>query len=220
MPLAFCLISHSYALAQALSQLAAQMAPDVHCVSVGGKEEFGLDMPTLQAEVRKLEDTGYTIILMADLGSSRLGADMLADNETIFVGRGPFVEGTIAGMARAQKEADVREVLAAIAQARNLWPESPEIEPAPSQPRGSYSVKVRVGEAQGIHARPAALLAALAAQQQAPVLINGVEADSMMNILLLNLRYGDVVEISTPGPEGQEGVDLLAQAIRVGSGQG
>lgn len=220
MPLAFCLISHSYDLAQALARLSAQMAPEVRCVSVGGKADFGLDMPTLQAEVHGLEEEGYTVILMADLGSSRLGADMLADNTTVFVGRGPFVEGTIAGMARAQKDADVHEVLSAIAQARDLWPQQSQPEVQQKQDLGAYSVRVRVGEAQGIHARPAALLAALAGQQQAPILINGVEADSMMNILLLNLKYGDEVEISSPTTQGAEGVDLLAQAIRQGSGNG
>lgn len=68
----------------------------------------------------------------------------------------------------------------------------------------------------GLHARPAAMLAQLAAQEPVKIFVNGVEADSMMELLLLGVKKGERVIVSSPDRGSEESVKRIAAAIAGG----
>ena len=85
----------------------------------------------------------------------------------------------------------------------------------------SRSVVVRL--AHGLHARPAARLAALAQTGAAPVTLQirdkSANARSAISILTLGVRCGDVVLLSARGDGAQAAVDALAELIDSGMGE-
>ena len=78
---------------------------------------------------------------------------------------------------------------------------------------------VVIGSAQGLHARPARIFVQEAARQPVPVHIGAdggkpVPAASILAVLALGARQGDVVTLSAPdGEEGQRALDELAALI-------
>lgn len=80
----------------------------------------------------------------------------------------------------------------------------------------SRSVVVTVPE--GLHARPAALFATLAAEQPTPVTVRRpdgpqVPAASLLSVLALGVRHGDEVLLEAEGPEGEAAVAALAEQL-------
>ena len=232
MPIGFVLVSHSEKAAQAVAELAHEMARDVVIVPVGGNAQGGLgsDPLAVLTACAKAEESCERIVLMADLGSARMSAQMAveagtpADDGTPrrIMGPGPFLEGTVAGTARAQTGAGLADVVRAIATSLEFWKDqlrdgSSATAAAQSAPSG-FQTQVTVVDEQGLHARPAAILAELAAKEPVKVLINGVEADSMMELLLLGIGKGGKVMVSTPDPRGEDSVKRIAAAIAAGLG--
>ncbi|MCF2705775.1 HPr family phosphocarrier protein [Arcanobacterium haemolyticum] len=231
MSIGFVLVSHSPSVAGAVAELAAQMAPDVRIETVGGDAAggFGTDVAQVLAACEAIEQTCERVVLMADLGSARMGAEMAiemtgeADDGTPrrVLGPGPFLEGSVAGAATAQAGAGLAEVVRSIASSLDFWKDQIKAEDA--QPlsasagvNSGFQTQVTVVDENGLHARPAALLAQLVAGQDTTVLINGVEGDSMMEILLLGIKQGDSVLVSSPDPDGEEAVRKVAAAIAAG----
>ncbi|PRY02252.1 HPr family phosphocarrier protein [Allonocardiopsis opalescens] len=78
--------------------------------------------------------------------------------------------------------------------------------------------RVTVGARVGLHARPAGLLAKAAAAQTAEVFIarpggEPVRAASMLGVMALGARYGDVVEISAEGAGAEEALAAVARVL-------
>ncbi|WP_182049262.1 HPr family phosphocarrier protein [Changpingibacter yushuensis] len=227
----FVLVSHSPLVATAVADLAAEMAPDVQIEAVGGAPVggFGTDVNAVFAACERVESTCERVVLMADLGSARMAAEMaielteLAEDGTPrrVIGPGPFLEGSVAGAAKAQTGAKLAAVVRTVASALEMWREhiKPEntvvLSPATGQSEG-FQTQVTVVDDEGLHARPAALLAQLASEQPCTILINGVAADSMMDILLLGVKKGESVIISSPDPHGEEPVRIVAAALAAG----
>lgn len=232
MSIGFVLISHSDKAARAVAELAQEMAKDVLILPVGGDADGGLGSnPAAVLEAcEKAEQSCERIVLMADLGSARMSAQMAIEEggkaddgaPRRVMGPGPFLEGTVAGTARAQTGAGLGDVVRAIATSLEFWREQPGSDGAAAHEASSFSgisgfqTQVTVVDDQGLHARPAAILAELAAKEPVKVLINGVEADSMMELLLLGAHKGSKVIVSTPDPRGEDSVRRIAAAIANG----
>lgn len=104
---------------------------------------------------------------------------------------------------------------------------APGAEQAPAaQPRGEavLSGPVEIPNAVGMHARPAAVLAARAKTFKADVrLVRGADeanAKSMVAVLGLSLRKAEAVRVKATGPDAAAAVAALAQLLAEGCGEG
>ncbi len=88
---------------------------------------------------------------------------------------------------------------------------------------GSASKKVRVPLPLGLHARPAAKIAAIAKSFEAGVTIStadkGGNGRSVVSIMGLAVRCGDEIDISAFGIDAEKAVDALAREIEAGLGE-
>ncbi len=101
-----------------------------------------------------------------------------------------------------------------------------QIEPAAQAPReravsaagNLIRARLTVPLAHGLHARPAALLAAALGPLEADVriLAHGREADARSTVALMGLgvRHGDPIELRATGKDAQAALDALAAALR------
>ncbi len=71
----------------------------------------------------------------------------------------------------------------------------------------------------GLHARPAAIVARKAAEFDAAVTINGVDAASVLALMALGLGGGAQVELAATGPDAEAAVDAVAAEITSGFGE-
>ncbi|WP_173126649.1 HPr family phosphocarrier protein [Kibdelosporangium persicum] len=79
-------------------------------------------------------------------------------------------------------------------------------------------VRVRVASAVGLHARPAALVARLAAEQPVAVTIRKdggepVPAVSLLGLMTLGVMHGDEVVLAAEGENAQSSLDKIAGLI-------
>lgn len=92
--------------------------------------------------------------------------------------------------------------------------------PSPTPPQGPpaerYCRRARVVNPEGLHARPAAEFARLAATAACDVSVNGRNAKSVLMVLSLGLMPGAEAEICAPDPEGRPIVDALADLVAGG----
>jgi PTS hybrid protein len=113
-------VSHSARLAAGVAELAGQMAPSVAIVPCGGDGAGGLGTD-YAAVVGALAaaDSGDGVVVLFDLGSARMVADMAAEEAggPVLVVDAPLVEGAVAAAVRAQGGAGLEEVAAAAADA-------------------------------------------------------------------------------------------------------
>ena len=224
----FVLASHSKAAANAVGELTKEMAPDVVAIPVGGDASggFGSEPAAVLAACEKVEETCERVIIMADLGSARMSAEMAVEAGSAAadgtprraMGPGPFLEGSVAGTASAQTGARLAEVVRSIASALEYWRDYkiPEAEKPVAREGDGFQTQVMVVDDAGLHARPAALLSQLASQEPVKIFINGVEADSMMELLLLGVKSGQRVIVSSPDRGSEESVKRIAAAIAGG----
>lgn len=89
-------------------------------------------------------------------------------------------------------------------------------EPMPADGVQSCARTVHLGDPLGLHARPAARVAALAAGFEARVTLDGADAASMLSIMALGRTGGDSVELRAHGPDAVEAVEALARLLETG----
>ncbi|WP_108719605.1 dihydroxyacetone kinase phosphoryl donor subunit DhaM [Miniimonas sp. S16] len=233
------LVSHSALLAAGVVELAAQMAPDVVLRPAGGTDDarLGTSFDVVERAVAAELDAGCDgVVILADIGSARMTAESvveaLEDSRVVLAG-GAFVEGAVAAAVAAQTGGSVRDVVAAAAAATRQVQDELD----PEQPRGvtcsdashdraavptasgAVSRRVRVTNPQGLHARPAATLAQLAASFDAEVTIDGVDAGSLLSLMGLGLTQGLEVTLAATGPEAHEAIDAVAHTFESGFGE-
>lgn len=224
MSVGLVLVSHSAQLAAGCAEVAAQMAPDVSIEAAGGTDDgrIGTSFDLVERAIAALLGGGADgVVLVTDLGSATLTAESvleLLDDDRVVLADVPFVEGAVAGAVAAQTGADVVGVVAAARTAVSAF------EPAVAAVReSSASDAVRrtltLVNALGLHARPAAVMARKAADFDAEITVNGVEADSVLELMGLGLAGGAEVELVAVGAQAQEAVDALAADIEAGFGE-
>jgi phosphotransferase system HPr (HPr) family protein len=88
------------------------------------------------------------------------------------------------------------------------------------------TVDLVVGNATGLHARPAALFAAAAAQFTAAITVENldhhpspVNAKSILMVLTAGVQHGHRIRLVATGPDETEAVAALRQLIEAGLGE-
>lgn len=227
---ALVLVSHSSQLAAGLAEVAAQMAPDVDLRAAGGTDDdrIGTSFEKVESAVTgALENGADGVVVLTDLGSATLTAEsvleMIEDDRVVLVDA-PFVEAAVAAAVAAQGGGDRDAVVAAARTAISGFAGGEADDGAADQgapaPEGDATTRTLVlSNPLGLHARPAALVARKAADFDAQVSINGVDAASVLALMALGLTGGAQVELSATGPQAGEAVEAIAAEIEAGFGE-
>lgn len=206
MAVGLVVVSHSATLARGVAELAGQMAPDVTLVPVGGAADGGLgtDFDAVSTGISRA-DSGSGVVLLYDLGSAKMVADMAAETaDAARVVDAPLVTGAVAAAVAAQGGADLDAVVAAA-----LRGEAAE-ELGPDAARGE---DLLLTNEIGLHARPAALLARTVTELDAQVTISfgdkQVDARSVLGLMALGARGGDTIRLTATGPAAAEALTRI-----------
>ncbi|MBB5955312.1 PTS hybrid protein [Saccharothrix tamanrassetensis] len=214
-------VSHSGTLADGVAELAGQMAPDVRIVPSGGDGSGGLGTDYLAvAEAISQADTGDGVVVLFDLGSAKMVAEMAAEESAgeVLVVDAPLVEGAVAAAVAAQGDAGLPQVAAAASGAASVGAESvgssaePETARTPEAADGStvdsVSAEVLLTNEVGLHARPAALVARSLTGLDARVVVRfgdqEADATSVLALMGLGAPGGGRVEVTATGPDAPE----------------
>ena len=121
-------VSHSAELAAGVAQLAAQMAPDVTIIGVGGSDGgLGTSFEAITDALQRA-DSAAGIVVLYDLGSARLTSESAIEfldpqlAERIDIVDAPLVEGAIAAAVEAESGAGRAAVTAAARSAAGAGP--------------------------------------------------------------------------------------------------
>jgi PTS hybrid protein len=118
MSVGLVVVSHSAKVAEGTVELASQMAEGVRIRAAGGTDDGGIGTDaTLIAEAIAAADDGDGVLVLVDLGSAVLSAqlaiDELVDPELrprVRIGEAPLVEGTVVGAIQASTGMDLDQV--------------------------------------------------------------------------------------------------------------
>jgi PTS hybrid protein len=200
-------VSHSRQLAEGVAELAGQMAPSVAIVPSGGDGSGGLgtDYVAVGEAIGKA-DSGSGVVVLFDLGSAKMVADMAAEEAegSVVVVDAPLVEGAVAAAVRAQGGAGLAEVAAA---AGTAWSRSAER----AAPAGdAVRAAVELTNSVGLHARPAALVVRALDSLDASVVVRfgdeEADAKSVLALMGLGAPGGARIEVVATGADAAEAV--------------
>ncbi|MFL5878265.1 MAG: phosphoenolpyruvate--protein phosphotransferase [Solirubrobacteraceae bacterium] len=236
-------VSHSARVAEGVVELAREMGgEDARIEPAGGMAEpagaIGTDAELVKGAIERASGDDGVLVLM-DLGSALMTAEMaveLSDDATrVVLSEAPLVEGAIAAAATARGGATLDEVAA---EARGaLGPKAAQlgVEPAtePAVAPGDEgedqedgeTVRLRVENRLGLHARPAARLVATARRFEAEVsLVNETtgagpaNAGSLTGVATLGVRQGHEILVRARGPDATPALEAIAELARDGFG--
>ncbi|WP_083450268.1 phosphoenolpyruvate--protein phosphotransferase [Luteipulveratus mongoliensis] len=223
-------VSHSRALAEAAVALAAEMVDEAGrptTVIAAGLDDgsFGTDAVAV-AEALVAADSGDGVLVMVDLGSAVLSAEMaleFIDPDTVARVRltpAPLVEGLVAATVAASTGSGLAAV-AAEAERGLTAKESHLGEPTEgaatdgetAAPSYDHQSEIVVPNAHGLHARPAAAFVRLVAGHDADVRVRNldsgrgpVDARSLSGVATLDARQGHRLLVESTG---SGAVDIL-----------
>jgi phosphotransferase system enzyme I (PtsI) len=230
-------VSHSAALARAALDLALEMVagdpPSIELAAGTPTGGTGTDAARV-AEAIQAADEGVGVVVLMDLGSAILSAELALefcppDTRAVLVGA-PFVEGLVAAVVRASAGATLEDVAN---EARAAL--SPKASHLGDDPALAMQSDVKITEppdatatatvvnVDGLHARPAAALAAVAGAFAARSLVSfsssRADARSPLALAALDARLGAVVTLEAWGADAEEAVAALGSAIASGFGE-
>lgn len=241
-------VSHSKELAEAAVSLASQMVsdggPTVRLAAGTSDGGFGTDAMLIMSAIEEA-NSGEGVVVLTDLGSAILSADMaldfLGEPDDVVIVAAPFVEGLLAAIVTADSGASLADVVAQArgsldAKIRQLSDdEAPAAaaEPVVSAPLAGDPVAEEPAEGEvttatlinpnGLHARPAAQLTRMVAGFDAVVELKFgdeiVSAKSPLNIAGLGTRGGDELIIRATGSQAKEAAAHVKEFISSGFGE-
>ncbi|QQU79568.1 PTS-dependent dihydroxyacetone kinase phosphotransferase subunit DhaM [Corynebacterium striatum] len=219
------LVSHSAKLAEGLAELAGQMAADVRIAAAGGLEsgEIGTSYDLIESAINDLLGEGLAVVVLTDLGSATMTVESVLeflDDEPVKFVDAPLVEAAIAAATAAQQGDDLDEVDVAAERAIEVFvPKKVAERKADVADGDAYSRSATVADAAGLHARPAAKVAEMAAEASGDIVIafddDRADADSAMMLMSLGAAQGDTVTIIGDSAD-KPIVDKIADAIADG----
>ncbi|MBP2338736.1 PTS hybrid protein [Saccharothrix coeruleofusca] len=207
-------VSHSALLARGVAELAGQMAPDVRIEPSGGDGSGGLGTDFLDVgRAIGAADSGDGVVVLFDLGSARMVAEMAAEEHAgeVAVVDAPLVEGAVAAAVAAQGGA----ALAAVAEAATTGAAPAGAAPGGDGPSGvpaatAVTAEVLLTNDVGLHARPAALLVRALTGLDAEVVVRlgerSADARSVMALMALGAVGGQRVAVEATGADAAEAV--------------
>jgi PTS hybrid protein len=200
------IVSHSALLAEGVVELAGQMAPGVPILAAGGMPGGGLGTD-FDAVSRALADAdrGAGVVLLFDLGSARMTAEMAAElHDNAVVADAPLVEGAVAAAVAAAGGADLAGVVAVA---------TGSVESAAPQAGPESAAEIVLTNDLGLHARPAALLARSVAELDARVTVtkgdHQADATSVLALLGLATAKGDRLMVTARGDQADEAIATI-----------
>jgi phosphoenolpyruvate-protein phosphotransferase/dihydroxyacetone kinase phosphotransfer subunit len=243
-------VSHSADLARGVVELAREMGgEDLAIEDAGGLEDgtVGTDAERVRAAIeRAMSDDG--VLVLMDLGSALMSAEMavefLEGGGPVMLSEAPLVEGAVAAAAAARGGASLEDVRAEAARAfemkaAQLGGEEPqaaaagaaevgaaEADGAGAGPEPDARARIPVLNEIGLHARPAALVVALAGRFDADLRLakeggpGPVSARSLTGLMTLVARKGDKLLAIASGPQAAEAVAALEELAAEGFGEG
>jgi multiphosphoryl transfer protein len=230
-------VSHSRALARAVVALAAEMVHGrpVRIAIAAGLDDttFGTDAVQIKGAIEDVDGPDGVVVLM-DLGSAVLSAelalDLLADQTTrerVVLCPAPLVEGLVVAAVAAAGGAGAVEVAAEartalMGKTAHLGGDAPSTDTAADAPAPTASATFTVTNRHGLHARPAARLAAQVRGLDAVVRLRNVTtggaavpAASLSRLATLAALQGHTLEVAASGPQAADAVDhVVALAER------
>ncbi|MFW9219889.1 dihydroxyacetone kinase phosphoryl donor subunit DhaM [Corynebacterium striatum] len=219
------LVSHSAKLAEGLAELAGQMAADVRIAAAGGLEsgEIGTSYDLIESAINDLLGEGLAVVVLTDLGSATMTVESVLeflDDEPVKFVDAPLVEAAIAAATAAQQGDDLDAVAVAAERAIEVFVPKQAAEGKADVADGdAYSRSATVADAAGLHARPAAKVAEMAAEASGDIVIafddDRADADSAMMLMSLGAAQGDTVTIIGDSAD-KPIVDKIADAIAEG----
>ena len=234
------LVSHSRDLAEALMAFVHQVAGDQIPLAIAAgvgpeRKEFGTDAVEIMEAIQSVYSDDGVLVLM-DLGSAVLSAEMAYEllppemQRRIRFCAAPFVEGAIAAVVQVGITNDIDAICREARQA--LQPKEEQLGqvdqplasgPAPAEEPvevETEQVIVRLENAHGLHARPAARFVQLAssfdAQIQVKNLTKGkgpVSARSLNALASLAAVKGDELGMTGSGPQAREALLALKALV-------
>ena len=240
------MVSHSPRLAEAAVELALEMVtgvpPAIAIAAGAGDGVIGTDATKVAAAIDKVSTPEGVIVLM-DLGSAVLSAAMALEfietDNPVRLSDAPFVEGIVAAVVLAAAGASLDEISREAHQAIDakkgqLDPPAPvvaspvdaESVTAGSVTAGSVTAEETLVNPDGLHSRPAASIVKAVSLFDAKVMIadlttgtGPVAANSLMGLMSLGSRTGDIIRISATGPQAAEAVERLRAMTVDGFGE-
>ncbi|MFJ2368848.1 phosphoenolpyruvate--protein phosphotransferase [Microbacterium sp. NPDC087665] len=247
-------VSHSARLGEAALELALQMVQGggvrVRVAAGAGTDAegapiLGTDAVAVAGAIDELAAECDGVLVLMDLGSAVMSAELALElrmsDVPVRLAPAPFVEGLLAAVVSAAAGGDLDAVAAEASAALGAKtaqigdpdpepePEHEPASPAPATPVVASSAEtttriVRVRNPQGIHARPAALIAEASAGADVRLrrLPDGPEASaaSLSRLLILGARQGDELELSAQGSDAEAALDRLVTLFDDGFGEG
>ena len=227
------IVTHSATLASGVAELARGMGGEVPIELAGGIEgpEPGLGTDAVRvAEAIESADQGDGVLVLMDLGSAVLSAEMALDmvsaerRARVLLTEAPLAEGAVAAAVTAKLGASLDEVAA---QARGSLQAKiahlgtgEEEEEAPVQAGfadGSATARLEVRNLLGLHARPAARIVQTAGSFDAEVTVTNVTTGrgpasgrSLNELATLGVRQGHEVLVAARGAQADEVLAALA----------
>ncbi len=238
-------VSHSPALAAAAVDLAQQMVNGVGPVvevAAGADGRLGTDATDVVGALERAASPDGVLVLM-DLGSAVLSAELaleLAPHAgNVRLSAAPLVEGLVAAVVRAAGGAGLdvvaREAEAALlpktaalashgsapAAAENGADRAPD--QAPDQVPGQVSAQASLVNEAGLHARPAAQIAAAVGSLTARVSVEcedrSADAASSLELMTLQAGRGMEVRVIADGPDAELAVRTVLDLVEAGFGE-
>ncbi|GAB3157393.1 dihydroxyacetone kinase phosphoryl donor subunit DhaM [Myceligenerans halotolerans] len=230
MTVAIVLVSHSAAMARGLAELAGQMAPDVTLVPTGGLPDGGLGsaLDDVTAALHEAAAAAPGVVVLADLGSSALTVESALELDedlaaSAVLAPGPFVEGAVAAAVAAHGGSGVDGVVAAVRDAGSTFARAADVAPdaagGGTDGTGSATTTATLRNPLGLHARPAALVSRKVAELGASVLVDGVDASSVLQLMALGATQGRELTITVSGQDAAGAAEALAEMIGSGFGE-
>ncbi|HXV03254.1 MAG TPA: phosphoenolpyruvate--protein phosphotransferase [Gaiellaceae bacterium] len=224
------IVSHSAMLAEGVAELARGMGADVPIELAGGidapEPALGTDA-TRVLEAIERADQGDGVVVLMDLGSAVLSAEMALDllpperRERVVLCEAPLVEGAVAAAVTAKLDASLEEVAAEArgslaAKVTHLAADEP-VASAEAAAGDGEKLTVEVQNPLGLHARPAARLVQTVGGFDAEVTVTNVttargpaSGRSLNALATLGVSQGHEILVTARGPEAGEAVAAIA----------
>lgn len=222
-------VSHSARLAEGVVELAAQMAAGVPIVAAGGDDEGGMGTSLDKVNAALAEaDTGDGVVVLYDLGSAQMTAEMAIDllgGDRVRLVDAPLVEGALAAGTEAAGGADLDAVAAAAAASGGGGPAAAPTPDTTAIGEPAVTAEVTLVNPLGLHARPAAqLVSELRGFDAAVRLTNtatGASADgnSLLSVVGLAASGGVRLAVEATGPDAAAAVDRVVALVESGFGE-
>ncbi|MFS6528548.1 phosphoenolpyruvate--protein phosphotransferase [Microbacterium aurugineum] len=212
-----------------------------------GVPVLGTDAVAVAAAIDELAADCEGVLVLMDLGSAVLSAELAlelrASDVPVRLAPAPFVEGLLAAVVSAAAGSDLdavaSEATSALGAKTGQLGVADDAAPAPDSATDSSDAasssavegdgealvrRVRVRNPQGLHARPAALIAEASAGVEVRLrrLPDGPDASaaSLSRLLVLGARQGDEIELTVRGAQAATVAERLSALFDDGFGEG